>query len=163
MADKTDEEVAAEAAAAKKKKMMMIGGGLLAAVAVYRFVLAPPAEVPETLASTEDVVEEIAEGEIIAIPEMTLNLAESPGDGQLHYARIGLAVVLQEGVDPVIGGTKMPLVQDVVVDVVSLLTFEDLRVTGALQELKAEVSARAREAFDGEMVSRVIFTSFVVQ
>ena len=163
----TDDAAAAEAAAAaKKKKQMMIVGGLVAAVVVYRFVLAPGAEeVPEALASAEEVVEEIPEGEIIPVPEMTLNLAASAEVGELHYARIGLAVVLREGVDPVIGGTKVPIVQDVMVDTVSAMTFEELRAPGALQELKAEVSQLSRDAFpeDDLIVARIIFTSFVIQ
>ena len=165
MADDTEADDAAAAAAAKKKKMMMIGGGLLAAAAVYRFVLAPaPEEVPEAMASAEEVVEEIPEGEILPVPEMTLNLAPSPDGGELHYARIGIAVVLREGVDPVIGGTKIPIVQDVMVDTVSAMTFEELREPGALKELKAEVSQLSRDAFgEDEIVARVIFTSFVVQ
>ena len=166
MAETDEAAAAAEAAAAKKKKMMVIGG-LVAAAVVYRFVLAPGAEeVPEALASAEEVVEVIPEGEIIAVPEMTLNLAAAPGDGatELHYARIGLAVVLREGVDPVIAGTKIPIVQDVMVDTVSSMTFEELREPGALQELKVEVSQLSRDAFpDDPMVARVIFTSFVIQ
>ena len=164
----SDDAAAAEAAAAAKKKKMMIVGGLVAAAVVYRFVLAPGAEEvpPEALASADEVEEVIPEGEILPVPEMTLNLAPSPGDavGELHYARIGMAVVLQEGVDPVIGGTKIPIVQDVMVDTVSMLTFEELREPGALQELKVEVSRLSREAFgDDPVVARVIFTSFVIQ
>ena len=164
MAETDEAAAAAEAAAAKKKKMMVIGG-LVAAAAVYRFVLAAPEEVPpEALASAEDVVEVIPEGEILPVPEMTLNLAASPDGGELHYARIGIAVVLVEGVDPVIGGTKIPIVQDVMVDTVSAMTFEELREPGSLQALKAEVSQLSREAFgEDEMVARVIFTSFVIQ
>ena len=165
MAEVESDAAAAEAAAAKKKKVMVVGA-LVAAAAVYRFVLAPGAEVPpDALASTEEVVEVIPEGEIISVPEMTLNLAASPdGVGELHYARIGIAVVLREGVDPVIAGTKVPIVQDVMVDTVSAMTFEELREPGALQELKAEVSGLARDAFgEDPMVSRVIFTSFVIQ
>ncbi len=167
MAESDDAAAAEAAAAAAKKKKMMVVGGLVAAAVVYRFVLAPGAEPPpETLASAEEIEEVIPEGEIIAVPEMTLNLAPSPGDqaSELHYARIGLAVVLREGVDPVIGGTKIPIVQDVMVDTVSSMTFEELREPGALQELKTEVSQLSRDAFaDDPMVARVIFTSFVIQ
>lgn len=168
MAESDDAAAVEAAAAAAKKKKMMVVGALLAAAVVYRFVLAPGGEelAPEALASADEVVEVIPEGEIIAVPEMTLNLASSPGDGvgELHYARIGVAVVLREGVDPVIAGTKIPIVQDVMVDAVSAMTFEELREPGALQELKAEVSQLSRDAFvEDPMVARVIFTSFVVQ
>ena len=57
----------------------------------------------------------------------------------------------------------MPLVQDVVVDVVGDMTFAELRAPGAKEALKETVSELSREAFDGETVSRVLFTSFVMQ
>lgn len=161
MADEeVDEEEAAAAAAAKKKKMII--GGVLAAGAVYRFVLSgggdPP---PDALAAVPEPAEvEIAEGEIVQIPEMTLNLADQD---ELHFARIGLAVVLLEGEDVTIATTKLPIVQDVVVDVVGDMTFDELRAPGAKDSLRDEISEKSREAFDGETVSRVLFTSFVMQ
>ena len=163
MADEENEdEEAAAAAAAKKKKKVMIGA-FLASAAVYKFVLSGGGEVPpDALASVDGVVaeEQVAEGDIIPIPEMTLNLAD---EDELRFARIGLAVVLLEGEDPVVAGTKMPLVQDVVVDVVGEMTFAELRAPGAKEALKEKVSELSREAFDGETVSRVLFTSFVMQ
>lgn len=160
MADEETEEEAAAASAAKKKKMII--GAVLAAGAVYKFVLSGGGEVPpDALASVDEMVEEdVAEGDIIPIPEMTLNLADK---GELRFARIGLAVVLLEGEDPVVASTKMPLVQDVVVDVVGDMTFAELRAPGAKEALKETVSQLSREAFDGEVVSRVLFTSFVMQ
>lgn len=160
MADEETEEEEAAAAAAKKKKMMIIGG-VLAAGAIYQFVLSGGEPPPDALASVDEVAEiEVDEGEIIAIPEMTLNLADID---ELHFARIGLAVVLLEGEDPVIAQTKVPLVQDVVVDVVGDMTFEELRKPGAKEELRDVISEKAREAFKGEMISRILFTSFVMQ
>lgn len=161
MADEeVDEEEAAAAAAAKKKKMII--GGLLAAGAVYRFVLSgggePPPDALAAVAETEEV--EIAEGEIVQIPEMTLNLADKD---ELRFARIGLAVVLLEGEDVTIATTKLPIVQDVVVDVVGGMTFDELREAGAKDRLRDEISEKSREAFDGEVMSRVLFTSFVMQ
>jgi flagellar FliL protein len=155
-----EEEDAAAAAAAKKKKMII--GAVLAAGAVYQFVLSGGGDVPpDALASVDEMVEEqVDEGDIIPIPEMTLNLAD---EDELRFARIGLAVVLLEGEDPVIAATKMPLVQDVVVDVVGDMTFAELRAPGAKEALKETVSELSREAFDGEVVSRVLFTSFVMQ
>lgn len=161
MADEEEnEEEAAAAAAAKKKKMII--GGVLAAGAVYRFVLSgggdPP---PDALAAVPEPAEvEIIEGEIVQIPEMTLNLADQD---ELHFARIGLAVVLLEGEDVTIATTKLPIVQDVVVDVIGDMTFAELREPGAKDRLRDEISEKSREAFNGETVSRVLFTSFVMQ
>ncbi len=159
MADEENEEEEAAAAAAKKKKMII--GGVLAAGAVYRFVLSGGEPPPEALAVVDEPVEvAIVEGEIIQIPEMTLNLADKD---ELHFARIGLAVVLLEGEDVTIATTKMPLVQDVVVDVIGEMTFDELREPGAKDQLREVISEQSREAFNGETVSRILFTSFVMQ
>ncbi|MDW3179337.1 MAG: flagellar basal body-associated FliL family protein [Acidimicrobiia bacterium] len=159
MADEENEEEEAAAAAAKKKKMII--GGVLAAGAVYRFVLSGGEPPPDALAAVDEPVEvAIVEGEIIQIPEMTLNLADKD---ELHFARIGLAVVLLEGEDVTIATTKMPLVQDVVVDVIGEMTFDELREPGAKDQLREVISEQSREAFNGETVSRILFTSFVMQ
>ncbi len=164
MADnETSEEEEAAAAAAKKKKMI---GGVVAAGLIYRFVLSGGAEepAPDALAAVaeEEVIVNAEEGEILAIPEMTLNLADTD---ELHFARIGIAVVLELEVDPVIAGTKLPIVQDVVVQIVGDMTFDELRRPGAKEELKELISQRAREEFNTETVSmtRIVFTSFVMQ
>lgn len=159
MADEENEEEEAAAAAAKKKKMII--GGVLAAGAVYRFVLSGGDPPPDALAAVDEPVEiAIVEGEIIQIPEMTLNLADKD---ELHFARIGLAVVLLEGEDVTIATTKMPLVQDVVVDVIGEMTFDELREPGSKDQLREIISEQSREAFNGETVSRILFTSFVMQ
>ncbi len=57
----------------------------------------------------------------------------------------------------------MPLVQDVVVDVIGEMTFDELREPGAKDQLREVISEQSREAFNGETVSRILFTSFVMQ
>lgn len=160
--NENEEEEAAAAAAAKKKKMI---GGVIAAGLIYRFVLSGGAEepAPEALAAVaEEVAPPADEGEILAIPEMTLNLADEETP---RFARIGVAVVLELDVDPVVAGTKLPLVQDVVVRIVSAMTYDELRAPGAKDELKELISEQAREEFNTETVSmtRILFTSFVMQ
>lgn len=158
MADETEEELAA-AAAAKKKKMII--GGVIAAGAIYRFVLSGGAEEvpPEGLASVPEEVE-IAEGDILPIPEMTLNLGD---EDELRFARVGLAVILLEGEDPVVSETKLPLVQDVAVTLLSTKTFDQLRKPGEIETLKEEMTEKVREEFENEVVARVLITSFVMQ
>ncbi len=154
----TDEE--AEAAAAKKKKRNMIIGLVVVLGAVYKFVLAPaPEEVPEEIAFAEEE-QEIEEGVVVPIPELVLNLAD---EGELRYVRLGIAVVLEVGHTKDTFEPQMPIVSDVVVEVVSAKTLAELRAPGAKETIKAELSIKAREAFDDSTVARIIFTSFVMQ
>lgn len=158
--NETDEEAEAAAAAKKKKKRSMIIGLVVVLGAVYKFVLAPaPEEVPEEMAFVDEEPE-IVEGDVVPIPELVLNLAD---EGELRYVRLGVAVVLEEGTTKDIFEPQLAIVSDVVVDVVSAKTLAELRVPGAKEEIKAELSIKAREAFDDTTVARIIFTSFVMQ
>ena len=49
------------------------------------------------------------------------------------------------------------------IDYLSSKTFDDLRSETAKAEAKVELAEKMREAFDGEMVARVLFSSFVMQ
>lgn len=155
MADETDDDAAA--AAKKKKKKMMIGG-LVAAGLAYQFVLkpAPPAEDPA--AAVEEAV--IEEGEVATIEELVVNLADRD---EVHYLRVGVGVVLEAGIAVADIEPELAKINDVVIDIVSTKTFEDLRAPGATAGLKDELSEAARAAFDDERVVRIIFTNFVMQ
>jgi flagellar FliL protein len=155
MADETDDD----AAAAKKKKKKMMIGGLVVAGLAYQFVLkpSPPAEDPAAAAAEEAVVEE---GEVATIEEMVVNLADRD---EVHYLRVGVGVVLELGIAVADIEPELAKINDVVIDIVSTKTFEELRAPGATASLKDEISEAARAAFDDERVVRIIFTSFVMQ
>jgi flagellar FliL protein len=155
----SDTDEAAAAAAAKKKKMTIIAGVVLAAAA-YKFVLAPSPTPEEVLPVDEGVARIIEEGEVLAVPELIINLAD---EDQLRYLRVGVAVILEIGVASADVEPKLPIVNDVVVDVMSGKTLAELRAPGAKAEAKVELSERVREAFDDMLVARIIFTSFVMQ
>lgn len=159
MAKKTETDDDDAAAAAAKKKKMMIGGVILAGVA-YKFVLAPAPAPEEVEPIDEGVARVIEEGEVVSVPELIINLADQD---ELRYLRVGVAVVLELGVAPADIEPKLPLINDVVVDVMSAKELDELREPGAKQDAKDELSERVREAFDDELVARVIFTSFVMQ
>jgi flagellar protein FliL len=131
---------------------------LLGAAAAYKFVLAPkPAEKPE--GEVGAAAEEIAEGPVVTLPEQVLNLA---GD-ENHYLRIGVALILEEGTNVEHMEEELPIASDVVVDVMSSKTPEELRQPDAKTAVKEELSELVREAYHGEKVARVIFTTFVMQ
>lgn len=156
MADETDDEAAE---AAKKKKKKMIIGGLVLAGLAYQFVLkpAPPAEDAADATAAEEVVEE---GEVATIEELVVNLADRD---EVHYLRVGVGVVLEAGIAVADIEPELAKINDVVIDIVSTKTFDDLRAPGATADLKNELSEAARAAFDDERVVRVIFTNFVMQ
>ena len=138
----------------KLKPVFMIA----AAVAGYKFFLAPKPATPsaEVSASAEAAPEE---GAIVTMPELVLNLA---GPKQT-YLRVGAALVLEKGVDAEVLKEEVPLASDVLVDVLSAKTPEELKDPAAKTELKKELSEKVRHAFHDEKVVRVIFTTFVMQ
>jgi flagellar FliL protein len=138
----------------KLKPVFMI----VAAVAGYKFFLAPKPAPPaaEVSAAAEAEPEE---GAIVTMPELVLNLA---GPKQT-YLRVGAALVLEKGVDAEVLKEEVPLASDVLVDVLSAKTPEELKEPAAKTELKKELSEKVRHAFHDEKVVRVIFTTFVMQ
>lgn len=149
MADEKDEK--------KSKKKPMILVGLLVAGGAYKFVLAPKPAEPADAAEAEV---EVVEGEVAPVPELVVNLADTD---EVHYARIGVAAVLEEGIAIADVEAELPKISDIVIDIVSSKTFAELREEGATVKLKEEITEATREAFDEERVVRVIFTSFVMQ
>ncbi len=154
MAESTEDHEAA--AKAKKKKMMMIVGGLVVAGLAYQFVLkgAPPE------AGDAEVDAVVEEGEIAPLEEMVVNLADTD---EVHYLRLGVAAVLDAEVAADEVEPQLPKVNDVVIDVVSAKTFDELRAPGSTAALKEELSTAVQEAFPEGEVVRVIFTTFVMQ
>jgi flagellar FliL protein len=131
---------------------------LLGAAAAYKFVLAPkPAEKPA--AGVGAAAETIVEGPVVTLPEQVLNLA---GD-ENHYLRIGVALILEEGTSAEHMEEELPIASDVVVDVMSAKTPEELRDPEAKTVAKEELSEKVREAYHDAKVARVIFTTFVMQ
>ena len=151
----TDDEATEDTGKKKKGKKKLVIVVLLVGGLVYQFVLkkSPP---PEDAAAAE-VVEE---GEVAVIEELVVNLADRE---ETHYLRVGIGVVLEAGIAVADIEPELAKINDIVIEVVSTKTFADLREPGATSELKDEVSAAARAAFDDERVVRLIFTSFVMQ
>lgn len=140
---------------AKLKPILVV----VAAIAGYKFFLAPkpvPAPAAEVSAAAHAEPEE---GAIVTVPEMVLNLA---GPKQT-YLRVGAALILEKGIDAEHFGEEVPLASDVLVDVLSAKTPEELKEPNAKAELKKELSEKVRKAFHDEKVVRVIFTTFVMQ
>ena len=140
--------------ATKLKPVFMI----VAAVAGYKFFLAPKPAPPAAEVSAAAHAEP-EEGAIVTMPELVLNLAGP----KTTYLRVGAALVLEKGVDAEALAEEVPLASDVLVDVLSAKTPEELKDPAAKTALKKELSEKVRHAFHDKKVVRVIFTTFVMQ
>lgn len=156
---KSDEELDGEESGGKsKKKLLFVVGPLLLVAVAYKFVLAPsPAANAEE--TGEDTVTELEEGEVAPIPELVLNLA----DPEPRYLRVGLALVLEKGTTADSIQSELALASDAAIDYLSSKTYAELAAPSAKLMVKDELSVLVREAYGGEKVVRVIFTSFVMQ
>lgn len=144
-----------------KKKIIMIVGGLAALGAVYNFVLKPsPEPVPDEVAMTDEPVEEdVAEGEILELDEMILNI----GGDQPGFLRIGIALVLDDMTVAKDFEAESAIAKDVAVHYLSSLDQETLRTIEGREEAKEQLSILVREAYGDEKVVRVLFTALVMQ
>lgn len=157
MADKkSDEEEDDEEGGGGKAKFIVIG--LVVLGAVYNFVLkpAPPAE---DMAAAEMVEVEIIEGEIFQLEELVLNLE----DESVGYLRVGLAVVLEEGILSADFELESAIAVDVAISYLSAQDAADLRSAKGKVAIKEELSLLMREAYNDEKVIRVLFTGLVMQ
>lgn len=151
-----------EAEEKSKKKPMIIGGVVLAAVA-YKFVLAPAPEEPvdgEAAELEEQAERVLVDGLIFPMEEIVVNLADSDEN---RYLRVGLALVLEEGVAVETIEPEAAIAIDAAIDYLSAQTFETLKEPGSKTIVRDELSALIREAYEDEMVTRILLTTFVMQ
>src|SRR4051794_8446483 len=152
---KADGADAPDAKSAKSKKIKIVVL-VVAALAAYKFV--GPGKAKPT-AAAPNAPHVVVEGEVMSLPDLTLNLA----DNEPRFLRVGVALILEKGTSMESMKNEAPIASDVVVDVLSSRTFDQLHQPGAKEEVKKELSTRVRKAFDDHKVARVIFTSFVMQ
>jgi flagellar basal body-associated protein FliL len=147
-----------EEEAGKQSKTKLIIVAVVIAAAGYKFMLAPK---PSPKANGEGTVAatKIVEGEVVPLPDLTLNLA----DTNTRYLRVGIALILEKGTSAETIKNELPIASDVAVDTLSAKTFAELNAPGAKEAVKAELSEKVRKAYDDKKVARVIFTSFVMQ
>jgi flagellar basal body-associated protein FliL len=101
---------------------------------------------------------EPAEGEVVEVGVLTVTLA---GAGS-NYARVGLAVVLAEGLGPDAVSGRLPLVKDAAISVLAGKTPDDFRTPDALARLRRQLTDIAREIYPDGEVLRVVLTEAIV-
>lgn len=163
MADENEEnEEEEEGGGGGKKKIIMIVGVLAALGGVYNFVLKGPPPVEEELTPEEMAAAlEPVEGEIYQMEEMILNIQGEAGSGT--FLRIGLAMVLEEGVLVADFEMQEAIAKDISVQYLSSIESETLRTAEGRQSAKDELAILVREGYGDAMVVRVLFTSLVMQ
>lgn len=139
---------------AKKSKLPLIVVGLVVLALGYKMMAPSSAKTPPASEPAR-----IEEGAVVALPDLTLNLA----DKDPRYLRVGVALVLEKGTTAEAIKEELPIASDVAVDLLSSKTFVEMNTPGAKAAVKAELSEKVRAAYHGEKVARVIFTSFVMQ
>ncbi len=157
MADEETTE-SAEDKGGSKKKFMIIGAVVVVAAVGY-FMFGGSSAPEEEMA--EEEMTEVVEGEVIEIGKMTIVLADE-GES-LRYARIGLAVVMSELGDSGVVGTKVSLIQDAAITVISEFTSDDLRGADGANLARAKLTEEVLKIFpDGDVV-RVVLTEMILQ
>jgi flagellar protein FliL len=102
---------------------------------------------------------EVVEGEIVTLEPLTTTL----GEAGLRHARIGMAVVLAEGQDPLVVAPKEALLKDALLREVALLDADVLRSSEGSAMLREQLSAEARDILGEEVVVRVVLTELLIQ
>ena len=146
----------------KKKKMMMIIGGVVVAAAGYFFFGGGGGEAAEAGPPTTLALEEEADGLILPVGSLTVNLAdETP-----HFARVSFSVVLIEMADPTFVEPKMALLLDAALREMATFSAEELRSVQGQELLRSKLSDQAIALLnteDARYVKRVILTDLLVQ
>lgn len=140
----------------KRKKLIVLvmmavlagGGGFFA----MRTLSAPASATPEVAPTP-------IEGAVIDVAEMTASL---PGELP-HLARVGFAVVLEEGVDPATVTPRFALLKDAAVTELAESSAELLITPEGVDDLRARLTGRAVEVYPDGEVLRVVLTQLVVQ
>ncbi len=119
----------------------------------------PPTTIP---------LSEEPEGAIVTAGTLTVNLAdESP-----RYAKVGVALVLVEGADPLLVEGQLPLILDAVLSEVSAMSADELLSSSGFDTLRNSIGDAAVNIYndvpeDGtpevRVVKRVVLTELLVQ
>lgn len=102
---------------------------------------------------------ELQDGEVVVLDPMTT----TTGNSSLRHARIGMGIVLVEGVVPEELTPKLPLLQDALLQAVAEMDSEQLRSLEGSDGLREQLSREAIEIWGEEVVRRVVLTELLVQ
>ena len=143
-----------------KKKLLIVGA---VGVAVYMFFFRGGGSESEAAVTTTTIaIDDELPGEVVDVGVMTVNLA----DVEPRFARVGVALVLVEGVDPTAVEPKFALVKDALLTQLATYSANDILGIAGQELLRRDLTTRAREIYnvdDERVVIRVVFTDLLVQ
>lgn len=130
----------------------------LAIVLAFVVVLASGGGAAWWFLLAEDGHEE-RDGEVVSLTPLTTTL----GEKSLRHARITLAVVLHERVDPEVVPGRAPLLEDALLREVAKMDMDRLRSSEGSDALRQRLSEAAQEIWGEEVVRRVLLTELLIQ
>lgn len=147
---------------------LKILGIVVVSLAIGYFMFGRGGAAADPTTTTTIPLSEEAEGAIVTAGTLTVNLAdETP-----RYAKVGVALVLVEGSDPLAVEAKLPLVLDAVLSEVSGMTADALLSASGFEALRVSIGAAAAaiynetsedDATEVRVVKRVVLTELLVQ
>lgn len=167
MAD--EQKGAGEAAEGKKKSklplfiilgvsLLVLGGGGF--FAYTKFLAPPPVSVEEELAPAKPQEIINAVGEMFDLEQFVVNLSDPKGK---RYLKVKITIEL-ESVEVVERVTKvMPKLRDVVIIMLTSLTFEEVMTPEGKIQIRDELLERFNQTLRPDRVKNIYFTEFVVQ
>jgi flagellar basal body-associated protein FliL len=143
-------EVEDEVGGGKKKLLLAIALVLVLTLAAGWWLFLKPAEADDAPP---------ADGEIVTLDPLTTTVGvDSPS-----HARVGMALVLVEGVAPEVVEPKRPLLQDALLRQLANTRGADLRSSEGSDALRKAMTAEARAIWGEDIVRRVVLTELLVQ
>jgi flagellar protein FliL len=138
----------------KRKLLLAVGIVVLlvGAAAAWSLVLAPDGDI-------EDGEDALVEGAIVTLEPQTTTL----GEARLHHARVAVAVVLAEGIDPAVVPLRAALLQDALLRELATMDVDGIRSSEGSDALRQRLSQDAREIWEEDQVIRIVLTELLVQ
>jgi flagellar protein FliL len=138
----------------KKKIVMIVVPLLVVAGAAKMTVLKGKADAKGAAKPAAPV-----EGEVVDVGSLTVNLA----DHDRHYARVGIALVLNATTKSEEVVNKVPLLKDEAITKIGAHTSPELRTGEGQEMLRKELMEAANHVWEGDAVLRVALTELLVQ
>lgn len=166
MADEPDAQAEEEAPKKKSKKFLFIilgvvilalGGGGFFAYTKF-FAPKPVIEGEEKIEEQVNPLEAI--GEMFQLEQFVVNLAHPQGK---RYLKLKVEIELESAEAVEVAAKASPKLQDVVIMMLTSMTFEEVMTPEGKIQIKDELLERFNQVMRPERIRNIYFTEFVVQ